>query len=338
MRLAIVILNWNGLKLLQRFIPGVVENSHGYQVYVADNASTDASVDWLKEFYGNQVKIIQNEDNLGFAGGYNEALKHVEEEIVCLLNSDVQVTPGWCKALLVAFTEQENLVAAQPKIKDLNHTNRFEYAGASGGYLDQLGYPYCRGRIFNYIEVDKGQYNNPVSVDWASGAALFIRRQVFIEAGGFDKNYFAHQEEIDLCWRLRRLGYDIQVVPDSTVYHLGGGTLDSLSPRKTFLNFRNSLFTVIKNDTRSIYIGIILSRMILDGLAAMVFLFQGKISHFTAIFKAHISFYRQLPFYIRQRKKLKSEGYHTAKNKGVCSIVWSFYVLQRRRFNVLLNL
>ncbi len=332
MTLAIVILNWNGLELLKTYLPSIVSNSSNYTIYVADNASTDGSVAWLKKHY-KEVRVIQNSINLGFAGGYNKALQGLKEDVLCLLNSDVAVTPGWCDPIINAFKSDESLGAAMPKILDINHKGQFEYAGASGGYLDQLGYPYCRGRIFNTLELDRGQYDNAVTVDWASGAALFIKRTIFEQCKGFDVDYFAHQEEIDLCWRLRRLGFTIQVIPLSVVYHLGGGTLSNLSPKKTFLNFRNSLLTIVKNDNRSFYGAILLIRMVLDGLAAIQFLFQGRFSHFTAIFKAHISFYNYLGRFLEKRKAFKTIEYQKVKNQGVSSIVWKYFVKQKKLYS-----
>lgn len=332
MNLAIVILNWNGIDLLQRFLPSVVEHSKGHKIYVADNASTDTSVTWLQASYP-VIQIIQNNQNLGYAGGYNLALQQVAEDVICLLNSDVEVSPGWCESILNEFINDSNLGAAQPKILDFNNKDRFEYAGACGGFLDQLGYPYCRGRIFDHLEMDHGQYDHSVNIDWASGASLFVRKKAFEECEGFDDQYFAHQEEIDLCWRLRRLDYTIKVIPSSHVYHLGGGTLNSLNPRKTFLNFRNSLLTIVKNDNRPAYWMILFMRMVLDGVAALKFLFNGKFKHVTAILKAHLSFYQHLSDYRIKRKKLKSSSHHPRKNKGVNSIVLKYYGLGIQRFS-----
>lgn len=332
MNLAIVILNWNGIDLLQRFLPSVVEHSKGHKIYVADNASTDTSVTWLQASYP-EIQIIQNNQNLGYAGGYNLALQQVAEDVICLLNSDVEVSPGWCEPILNEFINDSNLGAAQPKILDFNNKDRFEYAGACGGFLDQLGYPYCRGRIFDHLEMDHGQYDHTVNIDWASGASLFVRKKAFEECEGFDDQYFAHQEEIDLCWRLRRLDYTIKVIPSSHVYHLGGGTLNSLNPRKTFLNFRNSLLTIVKNDNRPAYWMILFMRMVLDGVAALKFLCNGKFKHVTAILKAHLSFYQHLSDYRIKRKKLKSSSHHPKKNKGVNSIVLKYYGLGIQRFS-----
>lgn len=331
MKLAIVILNWNGIDLLKEFLPSVVKHSHGHAIYVADNASTDDSVEWLTTYYP-EIKIIHNTSNLGYAGGYNAALKKIPEDLFCLLNSDVAVSAGWCDVILKEFERDVNLGAAQPKILDYSHKDTFEYAGACGGFVDQLGYPYCRGRIFNHIEMDHGQYEEPMEVDWASGASLFISKKAFEVSGGFDEHYFAHQEEIDLCWRLRRLDYKVVVFPAAQVYHLGGGTLNEIHPKKTFLNFRNSLFTILKNDLRPFVVGVIFFRMVLDGIAAITFLAQGKWKHSTAVIKAHLSFYGSLSKYRLKRKELKSAAYLPVKNKGVTSIVLMYYIIGKRRF------
>ena len=331
MKLAIVILNWNGEDLLKQFLPSVVEHSVGHKIYIADNGSTDQSERWLAANYP-QITVIQNNNNLGYAGGYNAALSHIPEDLFCLLNSDVEVSAGWCDIILNEFKNDKNLGAAQPKILDYSNKDKFEYAGACGGFLDQLGYPYCRGRIFSDLEMDHGQYDDPIVIDWASGAAFFITKKAFEESNGFDQHYFAHQEEIDLCWRLRRLDYTIKVIPASQVYHLGGGTLNSLSPRKTFLNFRNSLLTIVKNDERSNFWFIIIVRMILDGVAALQFLFTLKIKHSVAVLKAHMSFYKLLSSYLQERKELRSTGHLSRRNNGVTSIVLKYYLLGQRNF------
>ncbi|PRP66894.1 glycosyltransferase family 2 protein [Nonlabens agnitus] len=331
MKLAIVILNWNGSALLKEFLPTVVECSSNHQVIVADNASTDDSVHWLRENYPD-IEVIINDENLGYAGGYNQVIPQIDADVLCLLNSDVSVTNQWCQPILKEFENDASLGAAQPALLDYKNQDRFEYAGASGGFLDQLGYPYCRGRVFDYLEMDHGQYDSQIEIDWASGAALFVRKKAFIEAGGFDEQYFAHQEEVDLCWRLRRLDYKVKVFPDARVFHLGGGTLNSLNPRKTFLNFRNSLLTIVKNDGRSVFWLIILARMILDGVAAVKFLLEFKVKHSYAVLKAHISFYKLLPSFLKKRKLLKTSGMLGIKNKGVTSIILSYYLKGKRQF------
>ncbi|BAO56701.1 glycosyltransferase family 2 protein [Nonlabens marinus] len=332
MKIGIVILNWNGVELLKKFLPTVLDHSKGHAVYIADNASTDDSVKWVKENHP-EVQIHQIPTNLGYAGGYNHVVPLIKEEVLCLLNSDVEVAPGWCEAMEQAFSSDPNLAAAQPKILDYYNKDKFEYAGAAGGFLDQLGYPYCRGRVFDFLEMDHGQYDYRIEVDWASGAALFVRKSVFEDCDGFDEDYFAHQEEIDLCWRMRQLDYSVQVIPGSQVYHIGGGTLNNSNPRKTFLNFRNSLFTVVKNDKRSYWWLLIVGRLILDGLAAVKFLFSLKPAHVMAILKAHFDFYRQFSKVLAIRKKINENNARSAVNQGVKSIVISYYILGHRRLH-----
>lgn len=329
MDVAVVILNWNGKKLLERFLPSVISHSEQAKIYVADNASTDDSLQFLTERYPELV-ILKNTNNLGFAGGYNEALKFVEEDIYVLLNNDVEVTHGWLNPLVAQFQKSESIAAVQPKIKSLKEPTKFDYAGAAGGFIDALGYPFCRGRIFEHLEEDKGQYDTEMEIFWASGACMAIRKRNFREIGGFDESYFAHMEEIDLCWRLKNLNYTIWCVPKSRVYHLGGGTLSSSSPQKTFLNFRNSLSTLLKNSDRN-PMGKILIRMLLDGLAALRFLAKGKLSHFCSIFKAHLSFYTLLPSMLKKRKRQRKKE----QKFLVSSIVWHSFVLNCSQFKEL---
>ena len=332
MKLAIVILNWNGQTLLERYLPGVLQYSGDAQVCVADNASTDDSVAYLQEHFP-QVTLVQNPENWGFTKGYNEALKSIEADIYCLLNSDVEVTPNWLEAIVHTFKENDDIAIIQPKILDLLKKDYFEYAGAAGGFLDQLGYPFCRGRIFQSLEKDEGQYNKPTEIFWATGACMFIRREVFEELGGFDEDYFAHQEEVDLCWRAHNKGYKVYYVPDSHVFHLGGSTLSNMNPKKTYLNFRNSLFSITKNLPRKVAFVIILCRLILDGIAALRFVVQLKFNHCLAILRAHLSFYRQFRKMYKKREKTDfvSKYYETK------SIVWSYYVNNRRRFDDLVK-
>jgi len=325
-KIAVVILNWNGAKLLNQFLPSVLLYSEEATVYVADNASTDESITVLKNQFPS-VKIIQNKANFGFAKGYNECLEAVEEEIYCLLNSDVEVTENWLKPILSLFEEQPNTAIIQPKMLDFNQKTHFEYAGAGGGYIDKFGYPFCRGRIFDSIEEDKGQYNDVARVFWASGACFFIRKSVFRELNGFDVDFFAHQEEIDLCWRSFHLNYDTYYCGLSTVYHLGGGTLKVTNPKKTYLNFRNSLFMLTKNvSTKNLFV-VLVTRMIFDGLAGIQFLFQFKFAHFMAILKAHSSFYGSFftMFKKRNKKVKKNYAFHA-------SIVYLYFVRQHKTF------
>ncbi|ARN77738.1 dTDP-Rha--alpha-D-GlcNAc-pyrophosphate polyprenol alpha-3-L-rhamnosyltransferase [Nonlabens spongiae] len=330
MKIGIVILNWNGVDLLNRFLPSVVECSSGHDIYVADNASTDSSRKWIQDHYPT-VQIIAMNKNRGYAGGYNEALKHVKNEVVCLLNSDVEVTPEWLTPIVKRFQGELKLAVLQPKLLDLKRPEYFEYAGAAGGFLDRLAYPYCRGRIFTTLEKDQGQYDDAIDLDWASGACFFIRKTVFDELRGFDVDYFAHQEEIDLCWRVRKIGYRVGYEPKSSILHLGGGTLKNHNPKKTFYNFRNSLYNIVKNDESNLMLAILLLRMVLDGVAALKFLIEGNGSHFIAVIKAHISFYSNLSIIWPKRNSRSKIIYQN--NQRVFSIIYQYFVLNRRTFH-----
>ena len=303
MKVAVVILNWNGKKLLQQFLPSLVKHSEHAAIYLADNNSTDDSVSFVKNTFSS-VKIIQNKENGGYSKGYNDALKHINADVFCLLNSDVEVTENWLQPIIKAFENHRKTAIIQPKLLDYNKKDYFEYAGAAGGFIDKYGYPYCRGRIFNTIEKDQGQYNDTSEIFWASGACLFIRRKVFEELNGLDERFFAHMEEIDLCWRAINLGYKVNYVGQSKVYHVGGATLNNQNPKKTFLNFRNSLFTLTKNAKGSLF-SILLIRLTLDGIAAIKFLLENKPKHTLAILKAHFSFYYHFGNLLKQRKSLK---------------------------------
>lgn len=332
MKIAIVILNWNGKQLLEKFLPFIVKYSNldNVEIYVADNASTDDSVPFVKQGYP-QVKIIQNSINGGFAKGYNDALKHVEADIYALVNSDIEVTEEWLKPIISTFEKEPNTAIIQPKILDYKSKNKFEYAGAAGGFIDKFGYPYCRGRIFSELETDSKQYNDETDIFWASGACFFIRAEVFHGLKGFDEDYFAHQEEIDLCWRANNLSKTIKYLGTSTVYHVGGATLKEANPRKTFLNFRNSLFSLVKNLPKNSLIPLILGRLVLDGFAGLKFLIELKPLHFMAILKSHFSFYSHLSNMLKKRNKSpKKENYFTVK-----SIVWQFFILGKKRYNEL---
>lgn len=312
MNLTIAILNWNGKNWLEKFLPNVILHSENTDVYVIDNASTDDSVLFLKLNFP-QVKIIQNKENQGFAGGYNEGLKKIDAEIYCLLNSDVEVTENWLKPVLDLFQKDLKIAAVQPKILDYNRRNFFEFAGAAGGFIDNLGYPYCRGRVFENIEEDKGQFDDETEIFWASGCCLFIRSEDFRKQNGFDARFFAHQEEIDLCWRLKNDGKKIFYTGKSTVYHVGGGTLNKQSAQKTFLNMRNNLSMLVKNLPFSVVFWIILSRLILDGAAALYFAFKNGLPHLWAVLRAHFSFYSELPETIKLRGKKQIRNYYQCK-------------------------
>ena len=307
MKVAIVILNWNGKNFLEKFLPSVIQyNWHNAELIVADNASTDDSVSFLTTNYP-QVKIIKNTVNGGFAKGYNDALKQIEAEYFVLLNSDVEVTSNWIEPVIQLMDTDESIAACQPKIKNYNKKTYFEYAGAAGGFIDKYGYPFCRGRIFENIEEDTGQYNDTQEVFWATGACLFIRAKLFSQLDGFDEDFFAHMEEIDLRWRLKNLGYKIMYCADSTVFHVGGGTLNKSSSFKTFLNFRNNMMMLFKNSPPGYFYLKLIIRFILDGVAGLKFLFSGEFSNFMAVIKAHFSFYASFNKTLKKRKQLQKQ-------------------------------
>ena len=332
MKIAVVILNWNGEALLERFLPSVMEHSEGADIYVVDNASTDGSIDFLKQHYPT-IGVVQNNVNGGFAKGYNDGLKHIEADLFCLLNSDVEVTENWLGPIIKAFRDIPEAAIIQPKILDLKQRDHFEYAGAAGGFIDMLGYPFCRGRIFQSIEKDEGQYDDIKEVFWATGACMFIKSEVFRSLNGFDEDYFAHQEEIDLCWRAKNDGHKVFYVGHSHVYHLGGSTLSNMNPKKTFLNFRNSLYSITKNLPRKKAWPIVLFRLLLDGIAALRFVFQLKFDHCFAILKAHLSFYANFSKMYKKREKAN----FLLKYYPVTSIVWSYFVHHIKNFNILVK-
>jgi len=319
-KIAVVILNWNGVKLLEQFLPSVLQFSPEATVYVADNASTDESIAFIKNNFPT-VKIVKNEVNLGFAGGYNESLQHIDTEIYALVNSDIEVTENWLKPIQEMFEAEPETAIIQPKILDYKRKEYFEYAGAAGGFIDKFGYPYCRGRIFDTLEKDNGQYNDKHEIFWASGACFFIRSSVYQDLKGFDEDFFAHQEEIDLCWRAINKGHKIKYNSESTVYHVGGATLQQANPQKTYLNFRNSLFMLTKNLPKSSLFYVLFIRMILDGVAGIKFIVEGQFTHCWAIIRAHFSFYNQFLKNYRKRDKFQSVKYFNTK-----SIVHSYYV------------
>jgi len=310
---AVVVLNWNGKVWLEKFLPTLVKHSQEATVFMADNASTDDSVAFVKSHFPS-VKIIVNATNGGYAKGYNDALKQIDAEYYVLINSDIEVTEGWLTPIITLMDYDKKIAACQPKVLDYNNRSKFEYAGASGGFMDNLGYPFCRGRIFNDLEQDNGQYNDAIEVFWATGACLFVRATHFNDLGGLDEDFFAHQEEIDLCWRLKNSGYKIMVEPKSVVYHVGGGTLDTGSPFKTHLNFRNNLFMLFKNLPTSSLLTTIPMRLVLDGVAAFTFLNKEKgLQHVLAIAKAHFVFYFAISKLMVKRQKIKQKNTLTGK-------------------------
>lgn len=328
MKTAIVILNWNGQKLLEQFLPSVVNFSlDEATIYIADNASTDDSVSYVKTHFPS-VKIIKNSQNGGYSKGYNDALKAIDADIYCLLNSDVEVTENWLKPITEAFRNDINTAIIQPKLLDFKEKTKFEYAGAGGGFIDVFGYPYCRGRIFNYLETDHGQFDDETEIFWASGACLFIRSTVYHEVGGLDEDYFAHQEEIDLCWRTQNLGYKVKYVGSSSVYHVGGATLKETNPHKTFLNFRNSLLNVVKNVPKERFLFVIFSRLLLDGIAGLKFIIELRPIHTLAIIKAHISLYKNSIKFLKKRKKLQKKSTYFKHT----SIVSQYFIFHRIKF------
>lgn len=307
--IAVVILNYNGEGLLRQFLPSVVANSSAATVIVVDNGSTDSSVKLVHDSFPS-VKLITFKSNLGYCGGYNEALKVIDHDLVVLLNSDVEVTPNWLQSPLALFQSNTKIAAIQPKILAQKQKTHFEYAGAGGGFIDLMGYPYCRGRLFNHLEQDSGQYNNQIPVFWASGACLFIRREAYLKAGGLDADFFAHMEEIDLCWRLHRLGHQVWFDGYSTVFHVGGGTLSTGSPRKTYFNFRNGLTLIVKNLAPGELRWKLPFRIMLDWAAAANFLLHGFGGSALAVFRAHWHFILGLKKDVAKRKALWSIGFH----------------------------
>lgn len=332
MKIAVVILNWNGMLLLEKFLPSIVEYSPEATIYVVDNASTDDSNSYVKAFYPS-IKIVKNESNLGFASGYNEALKCIEADVYALVNSDIEVTKNWLDPIIKTFEAESNTAIIQPKILDYKSKEYFEYAGAAGGFIDQYGYPFCRGRIFDTLEKDNGQYDDNCEIFWASGACFFIRSQVYKKLNGFDGEFFAHQEEIDLCWRAINEGYKIKYNSESVVYHVGGATLQQGNPMKTFLNFRNSLLMLTKNLPKEKLYTILLVRMLLDGVAGLQFLCKGKPKHLWAILKAHWSFYGFFAVYYKKRNNFQQQQYY-----NVQSIVYSYYIRKVISFNDLFRI
>jgi GT2 family glycosyltransferase len=325
-QIAVVILNWNGIDLLEKFLPSVVENSPEADIFIADNASTDYSINYVRAHFTG-VKIIENKSNLGFAAGYNEALKKVDNPYLVLLNSDVQVTPNWLNPMVTMFENEPQTAILQPKILDYKNKDYFEYAGAAGGFVDQFGYPFCRGRIFEKLEKDNGQYDDVSDIFWASGACFFIRNTVFKALGGFDADFFAHQEEIDFCWRAKNKGFDVKYNSKSVVYHLGGATLKFKNPKKTFLNFRNSLFMLTKNLPFKRLFWVLLVRLILDGLAGIQFVLKGDFLHCKAILKAHFCFYKGFKNQFKKRDKNQLANYFKEK-----SIVFKYFIKQKTTY------
>ncbi len=329
---AIVILNWNGKNYLEKFLPSLMATTYGYfKIVIADNASTDDSVSFVQQAYPN-VDLILLKKNLGYAGGYNEALKNIESDYFVLLNSDVEVTPGWLDPMVSLMEADKNCAACQPKILSYHHKKEFEYAGAAGGWIDAFGYPFNRGRVFEYCEEDKGQYNSTEKIFWASGAALMIRSRIFHELEGFDDFLFAHQEEIDLCWRAQLKGYDIYCCADSIVYHVGGGTLPRGNSRKTFLNYRNNQILLYKNLPLSEKWWKIPFRMMLDQVAALKMLLSGDGGYFIAVIKAHLAFIKWIFFQKKRQVAYKKKKLTLLDGVFNGNIVWQHFVKKKKTF------
>jgi GT2 family glycosyltransferase len=335
-KVAVVILNWNGANFLEKFLPRVIEYSdvEGIEIIVVDNGSTDHSIDYLKTLE-TSIRIIAFDQNYGFAPGYARALKMIQAEYFLLLNSDVEVTPGWLHPMLEIMSSDQGVAACMPKIKAFDQQEFFEYAGAAGGYIDLLGYPFCRGRILNSIEKDTGQYDTAAEIFWASGACMLVRASAYFEAGELDRDFFAHMEEIDLCWRFKRLGHKIVYCANSTVYHVGGGTLPNNNPHKLYLNYRNNLFLLCKNQPGHELIFVLPVRIMLDWLSALLYL-PSSFVFFRSVIRAHLSFLKSLPSLIIKRRRVNriaKKGSWPQIYKG--SIVFDFFFRGIRFFNQL---
>lgn len=332
-KLAIVILNYNGEEMLKRFIPTLLNCSEDAEIVVADNASDDNSVATMQRCHP-EVRIITLQKNWGFAEGYNRALKHVDAKYYLLLNSDVEVTEGWLDPLLSIMEADPSIAACQPKLLDYKRKTHFEYAGASGGFMDCYGYPYCRGRIFDTVEEDKGQYDTPCEIFWATGAALLVRSNCYWEVGGLDGRFFAHMEEIDFCWRLRARGHRIVCIPQSAVFHVGGATLSRSNPRKTFLNFRNNLLMLYKNLPAQRLRRVMMMRAFLDYVAAVKFLLSGDIKDFKAVVKARREYRKMRHDFLSDRiENIRCAVCEIIPQMSNRSILWEYYVKGNRRFS-----
>lgn len=336
---AVVILNYNGKKWFEKFMPSVLKTEYSNsKIIVADNGSTDDSLEYLA-FNFPEVSIIKLDQNHGFAKGYNEALKQVNSPYLVLLNSDVEVTPNWLTPMITLIEKDASIGAVQPKVLSQRSKEYFEHAGAAGGMMDKWGYPFCIGRIFDKVEKDLGQYDQVSEIFWASGAAMLVKNQLYKQLEGFDADYFAHQEEIDLCWRIKRAGYKVMVQPESVVFHYGGGTLDYQNPKKVYLNFRNSFYSIIKNEPSGKLMWLIPLRLVLDGVAGLMFLLKGQFKNMTAILKAHFSMYRNYPKLLKKKKHynelIQKVSISSTPNKtGILdkSIIWQYYVRQKKVF------
>ena len=332
-KVAVVILNFNGKKFLEQFLPNVIENTDAElaDIVVADNASTDDSVAFMKERFPD-IRLIINDFNGGFATGYNLALRQIEAEYYVLLNSDIEVTPHWIEPIVALMDADPSIAACQPKILSYFEKNKFEYAGASGGFIDKYGYPFCRGRLFQHLEEDHGQYDDTCEVFWATGACLFIRADLYLKHGGLDDSFFAHMEEIDFCWRMKNLDYKIYCCPQSKVYHIGGGTLPKSSSRKTYLNYRNNLSLIYKNLPSGKVFWVVTYRILLDWVASLKFLFDGSLKDYWAVIRAHVAFYKRIPSLRKTRKQLPN---HQVGQMYMRNIVVENFLKGKKRYSEL---
>ena len=331
-KVAVVILNYNGKDFLEKFLPNVIENSSdAAEIIVADNKSTDDSVDFMRKNFPD-IRLILNDFNGGFATGYNLALRQVEADYYVLLNSDIEVTPHWIEPVIDLMESDENIAACQPKILSYHDKTKFEYAGAAGGYIDKYGYPFCRGRMFQDLETDNGQYDDVKEVFWATGACMFVRAELYHKFGGLDDDFFAHMEEIDFCWRMKNLDYKIMYCPDSKIYHIGGGTLPKSSARKTYLNFRNNLSLLMKNLPHGKVFWTIFYRFFLDWIAAFKFLCDGSFADFFAVTRAHLSFLRHLPILKKKREKYTHKKVSQVYQKN---IVFKYFLEKKKLYSAL---
>ena len=319
--LAVVILNYNGIKLMEKFLPSVIKFTPSkYNIYIIDNGSSDGSVEFIRSNF-KRINIVELNKNYGYAKGYNIGLKKINDDILCLLNNDVEVTEKWTEEVMIQFKNEKETAVIQPKMKDSNKRDYFDYAGASGGFLDRYGYPYCNGRIYNKIEKDNNQYNKINNIFWACGACFFVRNNVFKKFGGFDEIFWAHFEEIDLCWRLQNSGHKISFNPNSTIYHVNAGTLNIDNPKKTYFNFRNMLFTITKNSKHNLFL-LLFEKHFIDVIIAIYLLFSKGPIHFIAIIKAYLSFYKHINLLIEYRRHNKREIIHYKTRSIICEYLF----------------
>lgn len=324
MKLAIAILNWNGLELLKRFLPSLCKyTSETYQIYIIDNCSEDDSVNFIKKNF-DRIKVIKLNKNYGYAKGYNIGLKNINAEIICLLNNDVEVSKNWTEPIIQQFKKEKNTAVIQPKLKNQEDKRYFDYAGAAGGFLDKYGYPYCNGRIYNVVDTDENQYEKIYDIFWASGACFFMRKKYFEAAGKFDEKFWAHMEEIDLCWRLKNMGFDIKYNYKSTVYHVNAATLKTENYRKTYYNFRNQLYMLTKNSCDNLFL-ILFEKFFVDLLISLFILFTRGLKHFIAIIVAYFTFYKNINDLIKFRKNNK----RSIKHYGTRSIILKYLKLKK---------